>query len=493
MKPISALVLSPDQRAGALCARLAGSALVDSVTLVQPPPCGGMDPRVRVVEGDCPPGGPQLQDALECSAPAPLLLVITEPLLELEERELQALAGAAAQSGTAMLYCDFFTGGRSRARPLIDYQNGSIRDDFYFGPLQLYVRAKIDQALREQGPLSRSSRAGLYELRLKVSCAGRIRHAAGPFGCVPAGEGAQAHFAYVDPANREHQRDMEAVATAHLERIGALCREEPRSFSARAGGWPAEASVVIPVRDRCRTIGDAIGSALGQQAPFAFNVLVVDNHSSDGTSGIVERRARQDSRVVHIVPPAEGLGIGGCWNAAAASEHCGRFVCQLDSDDLYAGGDSLARMIALLQQGCGMAVGSYRLVDFALREIPPGIVDHREWTPENGRNNLLRVQGIGAPRAFATELLRAHPFPDVSYGEDYAVALRLSRDYLVGRIYEPLYLCRRWEGNSDSEIPVEQANRFAFYKDTLRTLEIWQRRQQNLNRADCRSAKDTRA
>jgi glycosyltransferase involved in cell wall biosynthesis len=233
------------------------------------------------------------------------------------------------------------------------------------------------------------------------------------------------------------------------------------------------------VRNRCGTIAEAIESALCQSAPFAFNVLVVDNHSTDGTSDIIRQRSAHEPRLVHIVPPASGLGIGGCWNTAVQSERCGRFVCQLDSDDLYAADDTLVRMIALLQQGCGMAVGSYRLVNFALAEIPPGIVDHREWTPENGRNNLLRVQGIGAPRAFATELLRLYPFPDVSYGEDYAVALRISRDYRVGRIYEPLYLCRRWEGNSDSRLAVEQANRFALYKDTLRTQEIEQRRRLN--------------
>jgi glycosyltransferase involved in cell wall biosynthesis len=296
---------------------------------------------------------------------------------------------------------------------------------------------------------------------------------------MPDGDGQGGHFTYVDPANTGRQREMEAVATAHLERIGALCLPPARSFTARNEGWPVEASVVMPVRNRCRTVGEAIESALGQTAPFSFNVLVVDNHSTDGTTEIIRQRAEHEPRLVQIVPQATELGIGGCWNTAVNSVCCGRFVCQLDSDDLYAGDSALARMIELLQQGCGMAVGSYRLVNFALKDIPPGIVDHREWTPENGRNNLLRVQGIGAPRGFATELLRQHPFPDVSYGEDYAVALRISRDYRVGRIYEPLYLCRRWEGNSDAQLPVEQANRFALYKDSLRTQEIEQRRLQN--------------
>ncbi|MBM4309895.1 MAG: glycosyltransferase family 2 protein [Deltaproteobacteria bacterium] len=479
MKPLSALVLSPDTPTASLCARLADSPLLDSVILMQPAACLCRDSRITAMEGGFPPGGRDLESALALSR-APLLLVITEPRIELEESELLALVNtAAAHPDAAMLYFDFFDSSRSRVHPLIPCQLGSIRDDFFFGPLQLYCREKIERALCAQGALSNSTCAGLYELRLKASCVGSIRHVAEPIGCVAAGQQGQAHFAYVDPANRERQHEMELAATEHLERIGALCRAPARSFSARNEGWPVEASIIIPVRNRCGTIAEAVQSALSQTAPFSFNVLVVDNHSTDGTTDIIRQRAGHEPRLVHIVPPVTGLGIGGCWNAAVQAEHCGRFVCQLDSDDLYAGEDTLVRMIELLQQGCGMAVGSYRLVNFALEEIPPGIVDHREWTPENGRNNLLRVQGIGAPRAFATELLRLHPFPDVSYGEDYAVALRISRDYRVGRIYEPLYLCRRWEGNSDAQLPVEQANRFALYKDTLRTREIEERRRQN--------------
>lgn len=486
MKPLSVLVLSPDQEAVALCSRLSRSPLVESVVHMGPAPEVAEDTYATLIAGNCPPGGHDLTRALEHSRSTPFILVIAESALEIEERELQALVEAARQPDTAMLYSDFFAGSRGNARPLIDYQEGSIRDDFFFGPLQLYCREKIERALRDFGPLGNSAHAGLYELRLKVSCAGRIRRLARPIGCVPAGQCGPAHFAYVDPANSEHQREMEQIATVHLQRIGALCRTPPSAFLAREHGWPVEASVIIPVRNRCRTIGEAIQSALDQRTSFDFNVLVVDNHSNDGTTDIIAECARKDGRVVHIVPKSGNLGIGGCWNEAVASMHCGRFVCQLDSDDLYSGPDSLPVMIDLLQQGCGMAVGSYRVVDFSLRDIPPGIVDHREWTPENGRNNLLRVQGIGAPRAFATELLRAHPFPDASYGEDYAVALRISRDYRVGRIYEPLYLCRRWEGNTDADIPAEQANRFAFYKDTLRSQEIQARRQQNLTHPGAR-------
>lgn len=482
MKPVCALIISPDNRAGALCARLAHSPLIDTISVVQPDPGADYGYGINIIkEGGFPPGGRAVSQALECSGQGELLLVINQSHITIEESELQLLVAKAAEHpDAAMLYSDFFSGSRDHIRPLIVYQNGSIRDDFFFGPLQLYKREKITRALRDYGPLSSGTCTGLYELRLKASCTGSVLHIPEPIGFVPFEEqGQQAHFAYVDPANLERQREMEKVATGHLERINALCKTDPRDFNAKTHDWPVEVSVVIPVRNRCRTIAEAIRSALDQQASFLFNVLVVDNHSTDGTTEIIKGLTKKNSRIVHIVPPVTGLGIGGCWNTAVSSEHCGRFVCQLDSDDLYADSSTLARMTALLQQGCGMAVGSYRLVNFALEDIPPGIVDHREWTPDNGRNNLLRVQGIGAPRAFATELLRAHPFPDVSYGEDYAVALRISRDYRVGRIYEPLYLCRRWEENSDSQISVEQANRFAVYKDTLRTQEIEQRQKLN--------------
>lgn len=482
MKPICAIVLSPDNRAKTLCARLADSPLVNTVTVMQPTPGSNYGSRVQLIAGGYPPGGHELNLALEQTGPGELLLIINQPRLELEESELQALANRAAeQPDAAMLYSDFFSGSRGHIRPLIPYQNGSIRDDFFFGPLQLYCREKIMRALREYGPLNPGIYTGLYELRLKVSCVGTIRHVAEPIGCVPTENNGEGHFAYVDPTNSEKQHAMEVIATEHLERINALCRKPARNFSTRESIWAVETSIVIPVRNRCRTIAEAMQSALDQHTAFPFNVLVVDNYSTDGTTDIIKNLAQTDRRIIHIVPSKEGLGIGGCWNTAINSEHCGRFVCQLDSDDLYADSSTLERMTAPLQQGCGMAVGSYRLVNFALEDIPPGIVDHREWTPENGRNNLLRVQGIGAPRAFATELLRAHPFPDVSYGEDYAVALRISRDYRVGRVYEPLYLCRRWEENTDAQIPVEQANRFACYKDTLRTQEIEERRKNNLS------------
>jgi glycosyltransferase involved in cell wall biosynthesis len=247
---------------------------------------------------------------------------------------------------------------------------------------------------------------------------------------------------------------------------------------ATAKPFPVKASVVIPVRSRERTILDAVQSALVQSADFKFNVIVVDNHSTDRTTEIL--RGISDSRVKHIIPERHDLGIGGCWNEAIYSNDCGQYAIQLDSDDLYVNDGVLRRVVAELEAGpYAMVIGSYTIVDFSLKEIPPGLIDHREWTRENGRNNALRINGLGAPRAFNTAVLRRIGFPNVSYGEDYAVALRIGRDYEIGRIYESVYLCRRWEGNSDSALPLEVANRYDLYKDWLRTIEIQARMPRN--------------
>jgi glycosyltransferase involved in cell wall biosynthesis len=288
----------------------------------------------------------------------------------------------------------------------------------------------------------------------------------------------QKQFDYVDPRNRDYQLEMEAIATSHLRRIGAYLEPMFRSVLSAVGNFPVKASVIIPVRNRERTIKDAVESALSQATDFAFNVLVVDNHSTDGTSDIL--KTVSDPRLIRLVPARRDLGIGGCWNEAVASEHCGRYAVQLDSDDLYLESRSLQKIVAEFANGSyAMVVGSYTMVNFALQEIPPGRIDHREWTRENGRNNALRVNGFGAPRAFDVAIFRQTKFPNVSYGEDYAVGLRLSRDYEVGRIYDSVYLCRRWEGNSDNALPVETANRYDFYKDWLRTNEILARQKRN--------------
>jgi glycosyltransferase involved in cell wall biosynthesis len=241
-----------------------------------------------------------------------------------------------------------------------------------------------------------------------------------------------------------------------------------------------EASVVIPVRNRARTVADAVKSALAQKTDFPFNVIVVDNYSTDGTTAILADLAGRHHTLKHLIPARRELSIGGCWNEAIFSESCGRYAVQLDSDDLYSGEDVLQRLVDLLRrENCAMAIGSYTIVDGDLREIEPGLIDHREWTEENGRNNALRINGLGAPRAFNTEILRRAGFPNVGYGEDYAAALRISREYRIGRIYDSLYLCRRWEENTDAALSIEQTNRTDAYKDRLRTIEIRARRRMN--------------
>ena len=264
---------------------------------------------------------------------------------------------------------------------------------------------------------------------------------------------------------------MEQIATGHLKRIGAWLETGFAKVPLTGEKFPVKASVIIPVKNRERTILDSVQSALGQHANFDFNVIVVDNHSTDRTTEILCKIG--DRRLEHIIPNRRDLAIGGCWNEAIYSERCGRYAIQLDSDDLYLDDSVLRRIVEELESGpYAMVVGSYTIVDFSLKEIPPGLIDHREWTRENGRNNALRINGLGAPRAFDTSVLRRFGFPNVSYGEDYAVALRISRQYEIGRIYDSVYLCRRWEGNSDSALPLEVANRYDQYKDWVRTMEI---------------------
>jgi glycosyltransferase involved in cell wall biosynthesis len=280
-------------------------------------------------------------------------------------------------------------------------------------------------------------------------------------------------FDYVDPGRREYQLEMEKVATQHLQRIGAFLETPSDVPLEEEGPYPFEASVVIPVKNRSRTIADAVRSALSQATSFDFNVIVVDNHSSDETTKILRDIAAEDARLVHLVPKRRDLLIGGCWNEAVYSPHCGRIAVQLDSDDLYDGPDVLERIVHTFEEGtAALVIGSYTTVDFDLHTHPPGLVDHREWTDRNGHNNALRIAGLGAPRAYHTATLRKVGFPNVSYGEDYAVVLRLSRSHRVGRIYDSIYWCRRWEGNSDNALSLETANRYASYKDRLRAIEI---------------------
>jgi glycosyltransferase involved in cell wall biosynthesis len=323
--------------------------------------------------------------------------------------------------------------------------------------------------------------AGLYDLRLKVSQKHSIVH-------LPellyteiekdTRKSGEKQFDYVDPRNREVQIEMEAACTDHLKKINGWLKPEFREISFDMFKSDYEASVIIPVKNRVRTISDAIRSVLSQEAKFKFNLIVIDNHSTDGTTDMIRTFTRADGRIIHIIPDRKDLGIGGCWNEGIFHEKCGKFAIQLDSDDLYIDNNVITRIVeAFYTQRCAMVVGSYKMVNFNLEDLPPGVIDHKEWTPDNGRNNALRINGLGAPRAFYTPVIRSIIVPNVSYGEDYAVGLAVSRHYQIGRIYEPLYMCRRWEGNTDAALDINKTNTHNLYKDRLRTIELLARKQ----------------
>jgi glycosyltransferase involved in cell wall biosynthesis len=288
-------------------------------------------------------------------------------------------------------------------------------------------------------------------------------------------------FDYVNPRNRAVQIEMEKAFTAYLKETGAYLEPKFKDVDFSGVAFENEASVIIPVRNRVKTVADAVRSALSQKTSFPFNVIVIDNHSTDGTTDLLREIAGQDSRLVHIVPESTKLGIGGCWMEGVNNSACGKFAVQLDSDDLYDGDTVLQQVVdEFYAQNCAMLIGSYTMTNFNLEVLPPGLIDHAEWTPDNGRNNALRINGLGAPRAFFTPLLREYGVPNVSYGEDYALGLRFSREYQIGRIYNSLYLCRRWEGNSDAALAIDKVNANNFYKDKLRTIEMAARMQLNV-------------
>jgi hypothetical protein len=420
------------------------------------------------------PSGAAVRKIIEDAA-APVVF-LTDPRQQVVpgDRMIERMTDVLAATGAGLVYAD------AVGHPRIDYQPGSVRDDFDLGPVVAIARDAARAAITSAGAPADALRwAGLYDLRLKISESHRIVRIPEPlYSAAPGATAAERHFAYVDPRQREYQIEMETVATEHLKRIGAHLAPRFTPVPAKAGGFPVTASVIIPVRNRERTVADAAKSALAQKTSFPFNVIVVDNHSTDGTGAALQSIG--DPRLVRIVPERKDLGIGGCWNVALYAAACGRYAVQLDSDDLYSGDDVLARVVATLQQGpYAMVVASYTLVDFQLEEIPPGLIDHREWTRDNGRNNLLRVNGLGAPRGYDVSVVRGFGFPNVSYGEDYAMGLRVSRDYEIGRIYESVYLCRRWEGNTDSALPHETKNRYDQYKDWLRSGEIRARQRMN--------------
>lgn len=385
---------------------------------------------------------------------------------------LERMTQVAENTGASMVYADYFEikSGAQSAHPVIDYQPGSLRDDFNFGPVQLFkseVLKSFDETEYQQ--------AGYYALRLHASRMGdllRIPEFLFTMQETDTRKSGEKQFDYVSGSARDKQIEMEKACTNHLNELGALLRPPFKEVNFSEEEFPVEASVIIPVRNRAKTIKDAVDSVLQQKANFSFNLIVVDNHSTDGTTEILYDFARS-GKLLHFVPERKDLGIGGCWNEAVFNEKCGRFAVQLDSDDLYASDDTLQKIIDKFQEEkCAMVIGSYQMTNFDLEEIPPGIIDHNEWTPDNGPNNALRINGLGAPRAFYTPVLRQIRVPNVSYGEDYAVGLAISREYKIGRIYQPLYLCRRWSDNTDSSLVIEKQNAHNLYKDRVRTIEL---------------------
>ncbi len=403
--------------------------------------------------------------------------------LDLGYLALERMLRIAADTGAGMLYSDYVTetDGKRTNAPTIDYQEGSLRDDFNFGSVILFDSSVLRFAARELKADYKA--AGFYDLRLHISRMAPIVHVNEYLYSdvtVDNRRSGEKIFDYVDPKNRGVQIEMEQACTEHLKAVGGYLEPkfEPVDFS--KGEFPVEASVIIPVRNRVRTIRDAIDSALSQNTDFDFNVIVVDNHSTDGTTEAIEEYAG-NPRVIHIRPERLDLGIGGCWNMAVNNPKAGKFAVQLDSDDVYSSADTLATIVkAFYEQNCGMVVGTYMLTDIDRRPIPPGVIDHKEWTPENGRNNALRINGLGAPRAFYTPLLRSIGVPNTSYGEDYALGLAFSRHHQIGRIYDVLYFCRRWEDNSDANLTVEKTNANNLYKDRIRTWELQARQAMNL-------------
>ncbi len=436
-------------------------------------------------------------------ASADYVLIQTKPVaVTIGEGAIERMTQAASTAGASLVYTDHYVQkmveekdakGEIIAKtvvekhPAIDYQIGSIRDDFDFGTL-LLLRTSLLKKWASQTKENNYAYAGLYDLRLFLSREGELLHlneylyTEEEYDTRASGV---KQFDYVNPANRDVQVEMETVATTHLKEIKALVDTSLyRDVDFEEQEFETEASVIIPVFNRAKTIRDAVKSAMAQKTSFPFNVIVVDNHSTDGTTEILqdlsEVYAKKSNPLIHLIPQRTDLGIGGCWNEAVNDARCGRFAVQLDSDDLYSSSKTLQTIVdAFYKQQAAMVVGSYRMCDFDLNTLPPGLIAHKEWTDQNGPNNALRINGLGAPRAFFTPLLRQVQLPNTSYGEDYAMGLTFSRRYRIGRIYDELYLCRRWTGNSDAALSIDRINANNLYKDRLRSLEIKARQRAN--------------
>ncbi|MGN1216007.1 MAG: glycosyltransferase [Candidatus Cryptobacteroides sp.] len=421
--------------------------------------------------------------AAEAVAPYSLMFIKTTGL-SFVNFALERFLSVAEDTGAAMVYSDHFkdVGGACTPAPVIDCQMGALRDDFDFGSVLIFRTDSLKEAVSRMD--CDYSYAGLYDLRLKVSQKGSLVHI-NEFLYYDIEtdfrKSGEKMFDYVDPKNREVQIEMENACTAHLKDIGGYLEPVFKDVEISEESFEYEVSVVIPCKNRVRTIGDAIRSALSQETDFKYNVIVVDDNSTDGSVEVI-KSFLDDPKLVYITQDKTYHAIGGNWNAALHHPKCGRYAIQLDSDDVYHDGTTLRRFVEVFrEQKCAMVVGTYRMTDFNMQTLPPGIIDHREWTEENGRNNALRINGLGAPRGFYVPLLRKINFPTTKYGEDYAVGLRICREYRIGRIYDVVYDCRRWEGNSDASLEIEKVNANNTYKDRIRTWELQARIRMNKN------------
>ena len=407
-----------------------------------------------------------------------VLIYTKDKPLEMGMLAMDRMIAVAEDTRADMVYADHYELLRDehgnevrRKHPVIDCQKGALRDDFDFGSVLMFRTSSFRKAVRS---MEEDYQWGaLYDLRLRMKNIVHVNEYLYTEIETDNRKSGEKQFDYVDPKNRAVQIEMEKVCTAHLKRIGGWLAPDFKEIQLCQNDNGVTASVIIPVFNRIRTIKDAVQSALSQQCDFPFNVIVVDNHSTDGTTEVLAEIASEDKRLIHLIPMNNDLCIGGCWNLAVHNEACGEFAVQLDSDDVYSGPDTLAKIVsAFHEQKCAMVVGTYQMTDFQMNPIPPGVIDHKEWTEGNGRNNALRINGLGAPRAFWTPLLRTLNLPNTSYGEDYALGLRISREYRIGRIYDVLYCCRRWEGNSDAALDIEKVNMNNLYKDRIRTWEL---------------------
>lgn len=477
MKSIDAFILyTQPEQAEKTASQLKQSEHIKHIYLLAPQKGMQQIKGCEIVEIDAIQSTQTVQKIAERSKADYTLIYQKSTVLQLGYFALERMIKIAEDTSAGMLYADYYaiTGGEKRSNPVIDYQKGSLRDDFNFGSLLLYNSTALKDATKRMSQYNYDF-AGFYDLRLKVSQEHDLVHINEYLyseideDTRKSGENI---FDYVDPKNRAVQIEMEQACTQHLKDIGAYLEPEFEPITFDNEDFEFEASVIIPVRNRIKTVKDAIESVLIQKTNFKFNLIVVDNRSTDGTTETIRKLAK-DERVIHIIPNRDDLGIGGCWNMGVHHEKCGKFAIQLDSDDVYSDENTLQKIVnAFYEQNCAMVVGTYEMKDFDMNTIAPGIIDHKEWTPDNGRNNALRINGLGAPRAFYTPVLRDIKVPNTSYGEDYALGLNISRNYQIGRIYDILYLCRRWEDNSDASLDIVKMNGHNTYKDRIRTWEL---------------------